>query len=96
MEKVEVCMGGKCKKSGALELMREFEKQIGAEGVGSCKCMGKCRDGPNVRVVSGPCEGDESFETVRNPLCIGVGLEDVGTIVADFFGKKKGMGLLAA
>ncbi|XP_074587013.1 diacylglycerol O-acyltransferase 3-1-like [Curcuma longa] len=84
--KVEVCIGGKCKRSGALELMEEFNKKIGSEGaVVGCKCMGKCKEGPNVRVVNHP---DEAIAP-RNPLCLGVGLEDVGTIVAKFFVEKK-------
>lgn len=93
-ERIEVCMGGKCKKSGAVLLMEEFERMIGVEGaVVGCKCMGKCRDGPNVRVLKDGCG---SISPVTNPLCIGVGLEDVGTIVASFFGEKKDMGLIAA
>ncbi|KAF6167206.1 hypothetical protein GIB67_029844 [Kingdonia uniflora] len=79
-DKIEVCMGGKCKKSGALALMEEFEKKIGGEGsVVGCKCMGKCRDGPNVRVLN----------TDMNSLCIDVGLEDVGMILSNFFGEEK-------
>lgn len=100
LEKIEVCMGGKCKKSGAIELMVEFEKMVGIEGaVVGCKCMGKCRDGPNVRVVNQQ-SGEEGLSAVRaskGPLCIGVGLEDVGSIVSNFFGEKNmDVGLLAA
>ncbi|XP_022138132.1 diacylglycerol O-acyltransferase 3, cytosolic [Momordica charantia] len=80
--RVEVCMGNKCRKGGAGELMEEFEKVMGVEGaVCGCKCMGKCRDGPNVRVCG-------SLDTVnQSPLCIGVGLEDVDRIVADILGQ---------
>nr|WGW06495.1 DGAT3 [Paeonia rockii] len=92
-KRIEVCMGGKCKKSGAAELMEEFEKAIGLEGsVVGCKCMGKCKNAPNVRVLNGG-EGveaemvDDSVRTPLNPLCIGVGLEDVGMIVSNFFGE---------
>ncbi|XP_010908889.1 diacylglycerol O-acyltransferase 3 [Elaeis guineensis] len=93
MDKIEVCMGGKCKKSGALQLLEEFESKMGIEGaVVGCKCMGKCRDGPNVRVVGRRTEED-NVKDVKNPLCIGVGLDDVGTIVARFFGEK-GVGLV--
>ncbi|XP_077232661.1 diacylglycerol acyltransferase [Tasmannia lanceolata] len=97
-ERIEVCMGGKCKKSGALELLEEFQRRVGVEGaVVGCKCMGKCRDGPNVR-VSSCCDKEEAFvRPTANPLCIGVGLEDVGVIVSNFFGENKtDMGLLAA
>ncbi|PKA53906.1 hypothetical protein AXF42_Ash011386 [Apostasia shenzhenica] len=96
LDKIEVCVGGKCKKSGAMELLQEFEKKIGIEGaVVGCKCMGKCRQGPNVRVMNHNMMPDELGETPQNPLCIGVGLDDVGTIVANFFSEKD-VGLLAA
>lgn len=93
VNKVEVCIGGKCKRSGALELMEEFNKKIGSEGaVVGCKCMGKCKEGPNVRVLN---HSDEAIAP-RIPLCIGVGLADVGTIVANFFGEKKGASPVAS
>ncbi|XXG53873.1 hypothetical protein AAC387_Pa03g1893 [Persea americana] len=99
-ERIQVCMGGKCKKSGAVELLGEFERMIGVEGaVVGCKCMGKCRDGPNVRVLN-QCNGNtlekEVGGSITNPLCIGVGLEDVRAIVANFFGEKEDMGMMAA
>ncbi|KAL5723623.1 hypothetical protein ACHQM5_006999 [Ranunculus cassubicifolius] len=94
-EKIEVCMGGKCKKSGAPALLEEFQQRVGIEGVVvGCRCMGKCRDGPNVRIVN-QCSGDvekKMEDCVRpqgNPLCIGVGLEDVGVIVSNFFGGER-------
>lgn len=81
-KKIEVCMGGKCKKSGAAMLMENFQRAVGEEvAVVGCKCMGKCKDGPNVRVRS------EDGATA-SPLCIGVGLEDVDTIVTNFFGES--------
>ncbi|KAM0954598.1 putative diacylglycerol O-acyltransferase [Dioscorea sansibarensis] len=93
---IEVCMGGKCKKSGALKVMEEFEKKVGIEGaVVGCKCMGKCRDGPNVRLVSHSNKEDDLVRPVTNPLCLGVGLEDVDTIVTNFL-VEKDMNLLAA
>jgi hypothetical protein len=30
--RIEVCMGGKCRKSGALALLQEFEKTVGTGG----------------------------------------------------------------
>nr|CAB3460133.1 unnamed protein product [Digitaria exilis] len=82
--RIEVCMGGKCKKSGALALLQEFEKTVGTGGaVVGCKCVGKCGLGPNVRLRS---EVSAEGSAKRNRLCIGVGLEDVGTIVAGLFG----------
>ncbi|KAI3730202.1 hypothetical protein L6452_18879 [Arctium lappa] len=89
--KIEVCMGGKCKKSGAAVLLENIQKAVGnvvGEGevaVVGCKCMGKCRDGPNVKVVN------SSNNSV--PLCMGmamgVGLEDVDSIVNHYlFGQK--------
>ncbi|KAA0052150.1 diacylglycerol acyltransferase [Cucumis melo var. makuwa] len=81
--RIEVCMGNKCKKAGAAALMEEFERVMGDEAaVCGCKCMGKCRDGPNVRVLG-------SME-MQNPLCIGVGVEDVDRIVAEYLGQKGG------
>ncbi|KAI3686981.1 hypothetical protein L1987_80671 [Smallanthus sonchifolius] len=82
-KKIEVCMGGKCKKSGGAMLLENFQKAVGGEAeVVGCKCMGNCRDGPNVKVRS-------SEEAMATSLCIGVGLEDVETIVANFFGGRQ-------
>ncbi|KAL3508021.1 hypothetical protein ACH5RR_033403 [Cinchona calisaya] len=90
-KKIEVCMGGKCKKSGAAALLGEFQKLVGIEGaVSGCKCMGKCRDGPNVRILNDP------VKTASNPLCIGVGLEDVDSIVANFIRDCSELGLAAS
>lgn len=96
--KVEVCMGGKCKKAGSIDLLHEFEKKVGGEGgavVVGCKCMGKCKEGPNVRVSScgsgttGTVQGGESIRDLRDKLCVGVGLDDVGPIVVHFFGVEE-------
>lgn len=89
-KKIEVCMGGKCKKSGAGALLEEFQRVVGIEGaVSGCKCMGKCRDGPNVKVVNefDGVVGPEPV-TTTNSLCIGVGLEDVNVIVANFIDEN--------
>jgi diacylglycerol O-acyltransferase 3, plant len=47
-------MGGKCKKADLMDLLHEFKKKIGGELGGAmvvgCKCMDKCKEGPNVRV----------------------------------------------
>ncbi|XP_047334810.1 diacylglycerol O-acyltransferase 3 [Impatiens glandulifera] len=70
---IEVCMGGKCKKLGAPALMEEFQKTVGVEiAVVGCKCMGKCRTGPNVKVhdveqrllVSAAAADEEGEKTV--------------------------------
>lgn len=88
MDKIEVCMGGKCKKSGALQLLEEFKRTISIEGaVVGCKCMGKCNNGPNVRIVKRNTEG-HYVKDVRHPLSIGFGLDDVGTTVTSLFGKE--------
>jgi hypothetical protein len=95
-KRIEVCMGNKCKKSGAAALLQEFEKVVGVEGAGSvvgCKCMGKCKSAPNVRIQNSVdhdmVQGlDDSVKIPSNPLCIGVGLEDVDTIVARFLGES--------
>lgn len=98
--KFEVCMGNKCKKSGSMALLAEFERVVGLEAaVVGCKCLGKCRDGPNVRVMNygdgneaQAAVLDDSVRSPTNPLCIGVGLEDVGVIVANFLGKDRDLG----
>uniref|UniRef100_A0A5B7BTD8 Diacylglycerol O-acyltransferase 3, cytosolic n=1 Tax=Davidia involucrata TaxID=16924 RepID=A0A5B7BTD8_DAVIN len=97
-KKIEVCMGGKCKKSGAATLLEEFQRVVGVEGaVVGCKCMGKCRDGPNVKVLNGVQADDgDSVRTPPNPLCIGVGFEDVALIVSNFFGDSMGLSASAA
>ncbi|KAB1206181.1 hypothetical protein CJ030_MR7G014326 [Morella rubra] len=102
-KRIEVCMGKKCEKSGAAALLEEFVRVVGVEGaVVGCKCLGKCRDGPNVRISNcgddPQVEGvDVSVRTPTNPLCIGVGLDEVGVIVANFFGdEQKDLGLPAA
>ncbi|BFG14776.1 hypothetical protein CerSpe_010500 [Prunus speciosa] len=101
--KIEVCMGNKCKKSGGGVLLEEFERVMGVEGtVVACKCMGKCKNGPNIRVsnavVGIQSEGtDDSVRVPTNPLYIGVGLEDVSLIVANLIGEdNKDLGLVAA
>lgn len=95
-KRIEVCMGNKCKKSGAPALLQEFEKVVGAEGaVVSCKCMGKCKTGPNVRVQNSVGEGlteelnNDSVKIPANPLYIGVSLEDVDGIVASLLGDNQ-------
>ncbi|OVA16632.1 hypothetical protein BVC80_1543g66 [Macleaya cordata] len=109
--RIDVCMGGKCKKMGSEALLAELKSRVGIEGaVVGCNCMGKCRNAPNVRVVSKSfdknnlSQGKDS-SSVRslqppssNPLYLGVGLEDVGTIVANFFGEesRKDLGFMAA
>nr|AQM52372.1 diacylglycerol acyltransferase 3 [Camelina sativa] len=91
LKRVEVCMGGKCKKLGGAVLLDEFQKAMtGFQGSAvACKCMGKCRDGPNVRVVN---ETDavmtDSVMTPSKTVCLGVGLQDVETIVTSFFDEE--------
>ncbi|KAL3827910.1 hypothetical protein ACJIZ3_016712 [Penstemon smallii] len=91
-KKIEVCMGGKCRKTGAGALLEEFQRVVGIEGaVSGCKCMGKCRDGPNVRVLNEFDGGvaDKNVGDSSNPLCIGVSMEDVDIIVANFLGENQ-------
>ena len=81
--RIEVCMGGKCRKLGAAMLLEEFQRQVGTKaGVVPCKCMGRCRDGPNVKGVEevgwGSCSKSSSH------WC-GVGLDEISVIVADLF-----------
>ncbi|THU60323.1 hypothetical protein C4D60_Mb07t11440 [Musa balbisiana] len=91
--KIEVCMGGKCRRSGGPELMQELSRKIGVEGaVVGCKCMGKCREGPNVRVLN---QSNGNASVPKNPLCLGVRIDDVGGIVANFLGEKDSSCLMA-
>jgi hypothetical protein len=83
-KRIEVCMGNKCKKSGSAALLEEFTRVTGVEAtVVGCKCMGKCRDGPNVRVLNSVDGLDDSLRTPPKSLCNRVGLEDVGVIVSN-------------
>ncbi|KAF5180940.1 Diacylglycerol O-acyltransferase 3, cytosolic [Thalictrum thalictroides] len=103
-ERIDVCMGGKCKKFGAAELLEELQKKIGMEGVVvGCKCMGKCKNAPNVRVLNkrsmNSAEGmGTSISAPSNPLYLGVGLDDIDIIVSNFLGegRTKNIGSMAA
>ncbi|KAJ9696840.1 hypothetical protein PVL29_008845 [Vitis rotundifolia] len=84
--RIEVCMGGKCRKLGAAMLLEEFQRQVGTKAsVVPCKCMGRCRDGPNVKGVEevgwGSCSKSSSH------WC-GVGLDEISVIVADLFDSR--------
>lgn len=84
-KKIEVCMGGKCKKSGAGLLLEKFQNLLDVETVVcGCKCMGKCRDGPNVRISENLNE--DMGSATNHFLQIGVGLEDVDLIVQNILG----------
>lgn len=103
-KRIEVCMGNKCKKSGAAALLQQFERVVGVEGgaVVGCKCMGKCKTAPNVRIQNSVDDSlakglNDSVHIPANPLFIGIGLEDVDTIVARFLGEnQEDMGMAAA
>ncbi|KAK2645282.1 hypothetical protein Ddye_020477 [Dipteronia dyeriana] len=86
-KRIQVCMGGKCKKSGGGALLEEFQRLMVIDGavdveVVGCKCMGKCKNAPNVKLYNNSVD-----DTPANPLFIGVGLEDVGGIVANFLAQ---------
>ncbi|CAN4104637.1 unnamed protein product [Withania somnifera] len=102
-KRIEVCMGGKCKRSGAGEILEELQRVVGMEAaVSGCKCMGKCKVGPNVRVSRCSSSSTDASQagdsvavssaspttTTSNSLCIGVGLEDVSLIAADLLGGR--------
>lgn len=92
-KRVEICMGGKCKKLGAGALLEEFQRKLGSEGaVMGCKCMGKCKSGPNLRVSDRTDEIQattmlSSAKPTVSSLCLGVGSQDVDMIVADMLGS---------
>ncbi|MCD7448083.1 hypothetical protein HAX54_038177 [Datura stramonium] len=101
-KRIEVCMGGKCKRLGAGAILEEFQRIAGMEAaVSGCKCMGKCKVGPNVRVSGCSSSSSDAFQagdsisvsstlpaTTSNSLCIGVGLEDVNLIAANLLGER--------
>ncbi|EYU43361.1 hypothetical protein ABFS82_08G139100 [Erythranthe guttata] len=100
-KKIEVCLGGKCKKSGGAALLEKFQSTVGIEGaVTGCKCMGKCREGPVVKVCGAGVADNNSAVKVAaaaNSLCMGVGLEDVDMIVANLLGQSANhLGLVGA
>lgn len=89
--KLEVCTGGKCQRSGAGRLKAELERQVGLQAgtVVGCKCMGRCKQGPNVRLLHDcgeqtPSPPNESQSHPSSILCVGVGLEDVPSLVSSF------------
>ncbi|KAK0580427.1 hypothetical protein LWI29_001912 [Acer saccharum] len=87
-KRIEICMGGKCKKSGAEALLEEFQSKVGAEGaVLGCKCMGKCKTAPNLRVEVQATTMQGSGTSSIDSICIGVGLRDVDAILANFFAQ---------
>ncbi|KAL4393578.1 hypothetical protein AHAS_Ahas02G0066000 [Arachis hypogaea] len=95
-KRIEVCMGNKCKKSGSIALLQEFERVVGANAaaVVGCKCMGKCKSAPNVRIQNSTADKiakgfNDSVKVLANPLFVGVALEDVETIVARFLGENQ-------
>lgn len=54
--RVEVCQGKSCAKRGAVDLLRQASAAgAGVPGVqvSGCKCLGKCKQGPAVRVRAG-------------------------------------------
>lgn len=86
---------GSARNRGGAKLLEELEKKINVEGaVVVCKCMGKCKDGPNIRPLNQHHDNNLDKERPRtNILCSGIGLEDVEVIVANFMGNED-MGLL--
>ncbi|BBN13455.1 hypothetical protein MPTK1_6g03620 [Marchantia polymorpha subsp. ruderalis] len=71
---VEVCMGGKCKKAGAGEILAAFQ-EAGKPGVTSsaCKCMKNCKSAVSIRIQDE--EGDNA------QVYTGVSLEDVDVLL---------------
>ncbi|KAF3629888.1 putative cytosolic purine 5'-nucleotidase-like [Capsicum annuum] len=64
-KRIEVCMGGKCKKQGAGAILDELQRAVGLEAaVSGCKCMGKCKVGPNVR-LSGCSTSSSSSDALQ-------------------------------
>ncbi|KAL3680768.1 hypothetical protein R1sor_023724 [Riccia sorocarpa] len=70
---VEVCMGGKCKKAGAGEVLNAFQV-AGRPGVTAspCKCLKNCKSAVSIRI-----EDQEGSKQVYT----GVGLQDVDVLL---------------
>lgn len=101
-KKIEVCMGGKCKKLGAEAILEELERVVEMEGGGvsvcGCKCLGKCKVGPNLRLSSSSAAGELSESGVNLPatrsLRLGVGVEDASLILRQELGLAASSSLL--
>lgn len=77
-KKVEVCMGGKCRNSGASQLLKQIQSVAAKEGkmtVVECKCLGKCKTSPNIRL---------SYDNAVPALCSNVRISEVDSLVSDF------------
>ncbi|CAH9085307.1 unnamed protein product [Cuscuta europaea] len=106
MKKFEVCMGGKCKKSGAQAILEELQDAVvGVPDVAvcGCKCMGKCKVGPNVRLSSTAIDHDLLHDNNNNngnlvrSVYQSVGIHDVSLMASDFLERKgEGQGLAVA
>jgi len=87
---IKVCMGGKCKKSGSEMLLGAFEERISKSGMGcevevvGCKCMGKCRNAPSIRVQA----EEDGFHGGKGVVHMGVDIGDVDLILAHHLGLK--------
>jgi len=87
---IKVCMGGKCKKLGSEMLLGAFEERISKSGMGceveavGCKCMGKCRNAPNIRVQT----DEDGFHGGKGVVHMGVDFGDVDLILAQHLGLK--------
>ncbi|KAK3188575.1 hypothetical protein Dsin_028136 [Dipteronia sinensis] len=58
-KRMQVCMCGKCKKSGAVDV------DVVHAG---CKCMGKCKNGPNVKLYNSVDDTPAFIGIVANSL----------------------------
>jgi hypothetical protein len=77
---IEVCMGKKCKRGGAQQLLESFQENIPEASnisVTSCKCMGKCKTAANIRVRKDEAEPQLHSHVLQ---------EDVGTLLELHFG----------
>jgi NADH:ubiquinone oxidoreductase subunit E len=83
---VEVCMGGKCKKGGAQQILASLQGSIPESSnisVTSCKCMGKCKGAANVRVTK-----DDGASQLHSHVVP----DDVDTLLEFHFGLGASVG----
>ena len=80
--KIDVCTVGKCRRGGSQQILASLQESIPESSnisVTSCKCMGKCKSAPNVRVENS--EGQTQLHSH-------VSVDDVDTLLQFHFGMQ--------
>lgn len=88
--KVEVCMSGKCRKYGGMDLLHAVNAALPAGSMveaSPCKCLGKCGSGPNLKVR--PEGASSTLHTHAKP-------SDVEALLWRHFGLRKDEAVLSS